>query len=130
MTDIVKEAGLPPNWQIVDEPAIRPGASHQGVPPRPNAMANYFQGSISPSLQHDAVFVGTEYGTPSIPSISLMPIGLSGNAISNSAITNHTSVTPTPTPTPVPTPVVNLQFFTVNGNPSLLGVGLINGVPA
>jgi hypothetical protein len=57
-------------------------------------MANYFQGSISPSLQHDAFFVGTEYGTPGIPSHPLMPVGAAGTAVINSAVksTSTTSV--------------------------------------
>ena len=128
---IIEEAGLSPDrWQIAGAPAIRPGAQFQQAPPPPNSMGNYFQGSISPSLQHDAVFVGTEYGTPRIPSVALMPVGLSGNSSFNSGITSHTSTTPIPTPTPKPTPVVDVQLFQVNGNPDLLSVGLINGVPA
>ena len=124
----LNETGFPEGWVPVDSQPIIPGHP-TGAPPQPNAMANYFQGSISPSLQHDSVFVGTRYGSPGIPSVGLMPIPLSGNPVANSAIANHkSSATPTP-PTPAPTPAVNSQMFTVNGNTNLLAVGKVNGIP-
>ena len=125
--DIKREAGLPDNWEPIDAEPIRPGQP-TGAPPAPNAMSNYFQGSISPILQHDAYYVKTDYGTPGIPNNLLNPLGTSGNAESNAAIINAAAVTPVPPPKP--TPVINMQLFQVNGNPDLLGVGLINGIPA
>lgn len=83
---IAEEAGLPESWHPIDEPAINPGAQYQKAPPSPNPMGNYFQGSLSPSMQHDAVFVGTMYGSPLVPNISLMPVGPSGVSRSNSSI--------------------------------------------
>jgi hypothetical protein len=85
MPDIVKEAGLPDNWHPVDVPAINP-AQPLSAPPLPNKMDSYFQGSLSPTMQHDAVFVGTQYGSPSVPNIALMPVAFSGTPSFNSAV--------------------------------------------
>jgi hypothetical protein len=48
--------------------------------------SKYLIGSISPSLQHDANFVKTQYKTPTIPSFSLMPVAQSGLPSGNAAI--------------------------------------------
>lgn len=126
--DILKEAGLPPNWGPISQSPIRPGAP-VGAPPMPNSMGDYFQGSISPSMQHDAVFVGTEYGSPCVPTIALMPIGSSGIPSLNSAIQSlaaNTKITPSPTP---PKPVsVPGQLFEVNGDGIFSVMYSVNGV--
>lgn len=91
MDDITKAAGLPPNWKPVDVPPVKPN-QFLAAPPPPNAMDSYFQGSISPTMQHDAVFVGTQYGTPRIPGTPLMPISPSGSPGINSAAKNTTII--------------------------------------
>ncbi len=78
---LAEEAGLPNTWHPVESQPINPVI--QGAP-NPNPMAPYFDGSISPNLQHDAVFVGTKYGTHGIPILPLMPIAPAGNASVNS----------------------------------------------
>lgn len=83
--DIVKEAGLPDNWEVVDHPPVKPN-QFMAAPTPPNAMGNYFQGSISPTMQHDAVFVGTQYGTPRVPNVSLMPLSPAGVPSVNASI--------------------------------------------
>jgi hypothetical protein len=142
---IEEEAGLPSNWQPVDVEPIRP-SSPSGAPPPPNAMSNYFSGSISPVLQHDAYYVKTIYGTPAIPNNLLFPIGVSGSAGANSAIMSASPSSFGPGSGGSGSGSggsggsgggsgggggsVNAQFFTVNGNPDLLAVGMINGIPA
>jgi hypothetical protein len=83
-----EDYGLPENFTAIDQPPIRPGQVQQpgGAPPLPNAMGNYFQGSISPTMQHDAVFVGTKYGSPTVPTVALMPIAATGVPAVGSAI--------------------------------------------
>jgi len=87
-----KDYGLPENWGAIDKPAIRPNQPG-GAPPLPNAMGNYFQGSISPTMQHDAVFVGTEYGSPAVPTVALMPIAATGIPSVGSAIQSGSQIT-------------------------------------
>lgn len=82
---INEEAGLPENWQPVDTEPINPGRP-AGAPPPPNGMPSYYQGSLAPSIQHDATFVGTEYGTPGIAKVPLMPLGVQASPMSNAAI--------------------------------------------
>jgi hypothetical protein len=84
---VEEEAGLGPNWVPLETQPIIPGQSG-GSPPAPVPLGNYTVGSISPSLQHDATFVETAYGTPRIPVFPLMPISSSGLASTNSAIQN------------------------------------------
>lgn len=86
-----QEAGLPENWHPIDARPIVPGQSNAS-PPLPNEMANYFSGSISPTMQHDAVFVGTQYGSPNVPSVSLMPIAAAGVPAVGSAIQSGSRV--------------------------------------
>jgi hypothetical protein len=56
-------------------------------------MGEYFQGSISPTMQHDAVFVGTEYGSPSVPAVALMPIAPVGAPSVGAAIQSGSQIT-------------------------------------
>jgi hypothetical protein len=89
---VQEEAGLGPEWKVVNAPAITP--SQPGVPSSvPNPMAPYFGGSISPTLQHDAVFVGTKYGTFAIPSLPLMPLSASGQPTVGSAVQSGSTTT-------------------------------------
>lgn len=94
MEDVLQRAGLSSNWRVVDEPAAS-SEQYQKAPPPTNPMGSYFQGSISPTMQHDAVFVGTEYGTPRVPTISLMPVAPSGAPSVGSAIQSGSSFTST-----------------------------------
>jgi hypothetical protein len=80
---LAEEAGLPGSWAPVESEPINPAT--KGAPSNPNKMAPFFDGSISPDMQHDATFVGTRYGTPGIPSLPLMPIGASGRPTGNAA---------------------------------------------
>ena len=128
MEDFAKEVGLPSNWEPITQAPVRPDRLG-GAPPVPNGMANYFQGSISPTMQHDAVFVGTEYGSPSVPTIALMPIGASGVGGINSAIQSWvgnaiSSITPK---TPPVNPAVG-QFFEVNSDGIFSLMYQVNGV--
>ena len=86
MKKIIKESELPPNLVEVTEPPITPNAPNvQNAPPPINSMQNYYEGSLGP-LTRDVTLVGTEYGSPRIPSVSLMPISFSGNPRFNSAV--------------------------------------------
>jgi hypothetical protein len=80
------EKGLPPNLIPVDRPPITPG-----VPPLNNqGPGDFFAGAIPSTLQHDSVFVRTQYpnsaGVPSFPLVPLSP----ANAVQNSAVLSAT----------------------------------------
>ncbi len=98
---LAEEAGLGPEWKVVDQEPIIPSAPSLPLPPSP--MGNYYGGSISSSMQHDGNFVNTKYGTRDIPVLPLMPVTLAGTPAAVSAIQSVviSSVTP---PTPAPTP--------------------------
>jgi hypothetical protein len=81
---LAEEAGLPEGWKPVESEPINP--SMLGAPSNSNKMTPFFDGSISPTMQHDTTFVGTKYGTPSIPVLPLMPMGASAISSINSAI--------------------------------------------
>lgn len=93
---LAEEAGLPENWIPTDSKI--PGAAQGSAPQAPPATDKYFSGTLSPSLQHDVSFVGTQTGMPRVPNFPLMPLGPSGSAALNSAIK---SVIGPPKPTPV-----------------------------
>jgi len=104
---LAQEANLPDSWHPVDSEPINP---QQGAPPRPNAMPPYFDGTISPNLQHDAVLVGTKYGTPAIPVLPLMPLSASGNSSVLAAAQNITTIINSSTPAPSSTGTGNMNF--------------------
>jgi hypothetical protein len=74
------EDELKGKWTPVEsEPKASP------APPVPNDMPSFFQGSISPLIQHDTSFVATEVGSPRVPKYSLMPFGAQNNPQINAA---------------------------------------------
>ena len=83
-----EESGLGPNWVVADQPAIRPG--RVPAPPQGDTENKYLQGSLPPASQHDTSFVGTEYKGARIPSLSVQPLGPSGQAAANSGVHNTT----------------------------------------
>jgi len=93
---LIDEKDVPGNW--VDDVSPAANRLRPSAPPIPNAMPQYFTGSMPPKLQHDTSFVGTETASPRIPKFSLMPLGLQANAITNAAIASTASVTPPRTP--------------------------------
>lgn len=82
---INEEAGLPDNWVPVDEKPIMPGQTPGAMPAPPN-QSPYFQTNLSPDFQHDTTFTGTECGSPHIPKIALMPMGIQGSPLTNAGI--------------------------------------------
>jgi hypothetical protein len=105
--DIFEESGLDPEqWQPIDSAPVIPGKNPTGAV-FPNPMSNYYQGSISPQLQHDVPFVGTKYGTPGIPSHPLMPLGVQGNPIQNAGVTSTVKFIAPAQSAAVPTPDVD-----------------------
>ena len=86
---LAEEAGLPESWHPVDIPPLTPGQ-----PLRSNAMGNYFAGSISPDmLQSNAGLRDTQYGSPLIPKLPLMPMPLAGKPSVGSAIQSGSTTT-------------------------------------
>ena len=86
-----QQAGLTENWQPVESTPIQPGNPTTyagGNPPgiQPPSMAPYFSGSIPPAMQLQPDTVRTQYGSGSIPSARLMPVGPAGQAGLSSAI--------------------------------------------
>src|ERR1700676_3936432 len=89
---LAQEAGLPESWRPVDVEPIIPSVG--AVPNHtPNPMAPYFGGSISPTLQHDAMFVGTKYGGYCISILPLMPLSPSGQPSVGSAVQSGSTTT-------------------------------------
>lgn len=78
---INEEAGLPDNWVPVDAPPIIPAN-----PPLPPGAPRYQVASLPPGYQHDVSFVDSGKGSPDIPKLSLMPLGIQGNPATNAAI--------------------------------------------
>jgi hypothetical protein len=86
---LAEEAGLPESWRAVDAAPIIPS----GAPGRPNQMAPFFSGTISPQQQHDSVFTGTKYGSHIIPILPLMPLPISAQPTAGSAIQSGSTTT-------------------------------------
>jgi hypothetical protein len=86
---LAQEAGLPESWHPVDAPAINPAMA----PNRPNPMASFFAGPISPTLQHDKIFVDTQYGSSLIAKLPLVPLSASGQATVGAAVQSGSSTT-------------------------------------
>jgi hypothetical protein len=78
---LAEEAGLPENWIPVDVAPIIPAN-----PPLPPGASKYQVASLPPGFQHDVSFVKSGEGSPDIPKLSLMPLGVQGNPASNAAI--------------------------------------------
>lgn len=74
---IDNEGQLAGKYEPIDTAVITPGQAPAS--PVPNEMPQFFSGSISPLIQHDTSFVGTEVGSPRIPKFSLMPFGPQNN---------------------------------------------------
>jgi hypothetical protein len=87
--NLMDEKNIPANWQPVENP-IPAGAP---APPVPHDMPQYFSGSLSPALQHDTKFVGTEMASPRIPKNALMPLGNQANPFSNAAAESTSRIT-------------------------------------
>src|ERR1700719_3823891 len=94
---LAEEAGLPESWHPISSEPVIPGATA----PMPNAMANQFAGPLSPSIQHDVMFVGTALGTPAIAKLPLLPVAPSGLPQDNAAIKSFTTLTGSNTTTKV-----------------------------
>jgi hypothetical protein len=124
---IQEEAGLPDNWEIVDQAPIVPGQP-LGVPASPQGPSPYYIGSISPTLQHDAAFFKTGYQTPGVAVSPLMPLSLGGFASNNAAVQSVSQAQSGSSTTPV-TPVTPtyVQLFEVNGQ-NLGVMAYINGL--
>jgi hypothetical protein len=95
---LMDEKDIPANWIPVPER----GPLGAPAPPARNDMPQFFSGSMPPALQHDKFFVGTQVGTPGIPTHSLMPFGNQASAFTNAAAQSTASTTPSVTPTPPP----------------------------
>jgi hypothetical protein len=85
---INEEAGLGPEWVPIDVPPIIPAN-----PPLPSGAAKYQVASLPPGYQHDVSFVDSGKGSPDIPKLSLMPLGIQGNPATNAAIQSTASKT-------------------------------------
>jgi hypothetical protein len=92
---IAKEAGLPDNWAPIAVEPVVPGRTptNGGAPmsggigfQSTSDMPPYFSGSLSPDLVHDADYVRSQYATPKVPTVPLMPIAPSGKAQVNAAV--------------------------------------------
>ena len=95
--DIYEEAGLDPSqWQV--SPATKPAPPSVGdITP---VIPQYFQGSLDPSVQHDADFVNTALRSSSAPRFALMPPGIQSSALTSAQLT---SAIKTNAPAAVPT---------------------------
>lgn len=88
---IDNEGQLPGNWEPMEEqPVVTPGVA-AGAPAMdiPHDVPPLFSGSLSPYIQHDSSFVGTQVGKSRIPSNSLMPFGPQNNAQLNATISSN-----------------------------------------
>jgi hypothetical protein len=83
---INEEAGLGPNWKPIDAPPITGRPSPPSVGDITPVIPQYFQGSLDPSVQHDADFVNTALRSSSAPRFALMPPGLQSVALTSSQI--------------------------------------------
>lgn len=82
---INEEAGLGPEWQVVDvKPVIPVSPEFAGYPI--DGASKFLTGSLPPGYQHDTSFVGTSYRSTSAPRLDLMPLGIQGNPSTNAAI--------------------------------------------
>src|SRR4029077_10312428 len=81
MTDsnLIDEKDIPSNWVPKDTPLGAP------APPVPHDKPQELSGSLSPAIQHDTSFVGTESSSPRIPRTALMPFGNQANPNTNAA---------------------------------------------
>jgi hypothetical protein len=100
--DLINEGQVPSNWEPVEVTPSKGSAA-----PVPHEMPPLFAGSISPNLQHDTSFVGTETNSPRVPKFALMPFGPTANAAINAATksviinrSNSSSNSGNPTPAP------------------------------
>lgn len=82
---LIEEGNVPGSWEPVESNPVVPGRAGSPAIFNPNAMPQFFSGSLAPQLQHDTSFVGTEVGTPRIPKFSLMPFGNQASAFTNAA---------------------------------------------
>jgi len=94
---IQEEAGLDSNWKPVDSAPVVPSDPNTwkspSTAPLPNAMANNFGGVLNPSGQHDVFFVRPQVGSPSIPTLPLLPLAASGQPTVGSAVQSGSTVT-------------------------------------
>lgn len=88
-SSLAQEAGLPDSWHPVDSAPIVPSAS----PSRPNPMATFFAGPISPTLQHDKTFVDTQLGTYNVAKLPLVPLSSSGQPSVGAAVQSGSTTT-------------------------------------
>ena len=86
---LAQEAGLPDNWYPVDSSPINPSAALS----RPNPMATFFAGPISPTLQHDKTFVDTQLGTYNVAKLPLVPLSSSGQPSVGAAVQSGSTTT-------------------------------------
>jgi hypothetical protein len=84
---IDNEEQLKGDW--IEAPAAQPG-SPNGSPATavPHDVPPLFSGSLSPYIQHDSSFVGTQVGKSRIPSNSLMPFGPQNNPQLNASVSS------------------------------------------
>jgi hypothetical protein len=84
---LMSEEQVPGNWTAIEKPATIPGQVPPGAPapPLPQAMPQFFSGSLAPQLQLGTRFVATESASPLVPKTALMPFGLQASAITNAA---------------------------------------------
>lgn len=88
-SSLAQEAGLPESWQPIDSAPINPSAA----PNRPNPMATFFAGPVSPTLQHDKTFVDTQLGSYNIAKLPLVPLSASGQPSVGSAVQSGSTTT-------------------------------------
>lgn len=88
---INEEAGLGPNWKPIDAPPITGRPSPPSVGDITPVIPQYFQGSLDPSIQHDADFVNTALRSSSAPRFALMPPGVQSTALTSAQITSVAS---------------------------------------
>lgn len=129
---IAAEAGLPENWQPINTTPIIPSKMQQSGEPNLSAL---LQASLPPGFQHDVSFTGTTIRSSHAPGLSLMPLGLQGNPITNAAIQSTASITPTSVPSTVGGAVVLTMpdefavATTTTGTGENIGVTWVNEKP-
>lgn len=107
ITNEEENYGLPENWVPVDAPPIVPALL---APTTADGSSKYLQGSLPPSFQHDASFVGTSYRQERTPQLSLMPLGIQGNAATNAAVQSTAAQTPSQVPSTIAGPPVSVSL--------------------
>jgi hypothetical protein len=113
---INEEAGLPENWVPLDAPPIIPSRVQNQNPDNSSSSTAPLVGSLPPGYQLDADFVRNAYRGQLVPNLSLMPLGIQGNASSNAGIQSTATQITNQIIAAIPPPVSTTDVETVCSN--------------